>query len=136
MSFGFARRLCLVDWCVDSRFAPLQLPSARRKATAVKVTIDSSESLSDALRVVGAMYDVTLSVTDKAVSAPATATRRSPARAARKTRTSTTKKSTTAAPAAGNVQIRSWAVANGMTVSDRGRLPGRVVAAYREAHHS
>jgi hypothetical protein len=103
----------------------------------VKVTIDSSESLSDALRVVGAMYDVTLSVTDGAVPSPTTSSGRGPARAARKARTSATKKSTAAVPAAvGNVHIRSWAVANGMTVSQRGRLPGRVVAAYREAHHS
>jgi len=104
----------------------------------VKVTIDSSESLSDALRVVGALYDVQLSVTDKATSSSAKPTRRTPARRAPKARASTARKSTavTSAPAAGNPEIRSWALANGLTVSDRGRLPGRVVAAYRDAHHS
>jgi len=104
----------------------------------VKVTIDSSESLSDALRVVGALYDVTLSVTDKATPSSARATRRAPARRAPKPRTSTARKTTAVKPrpAAGTTEIRSWALANGMTVSDRGRLPGRVVAAYRDAHHS
>jgi ERCC4 domain/Lsr2 len=39
------------------------------------------------------------------------------------------------APApASNVQIRAWAVSQGYGVSDRGRLPAAVVAAYRSAH--
>ena len=31
-----------------------------------------------------------------------------------------------------NAEIRTWAIANGHTVADRGRLPGAVVRAYEE----
>jgi hypothetical protein len=106
----------------------------------VKVTIDSSESLSDVLRVLGAVYDVTLTVSEKE---PATATvtppaESSPAPAPEKVRARRARKKLAAAPAASasNEEIRAWALENGVTVSNRGRLPGRVVAAYQDAHRS
>lgn len=102
----------------------------------MKVTIDSIDSLSDALRVLGALYDVTLTVSeDEAASEPLTAT--SPV-STRKVRPRKPSKRHAVEPAVGasNVEMRSWALENGMTVSNRGRLPGRVVEAYRDAHQS
>jgi hypothetical protein len=101
----------------------------------VKVTIDSNESLSDALRVLGAMYDVTVTVAEDETAAstpvdsnPAPASRRVRGRKPKKGLAGKAKASVT------NLEIRSWALENGMTVSNRGRLPAQVVAAYRDAH--
>lgn len=104
----------------------------------MKVTIESNESLSDALRVLGAMYDVTLVVSEEGTAAVAPATASSPTSAAEKVRVRKGRKKQAAVPAANvsNVEMRSWALKNGMTVSNRGRLPARVVAAYRDAHQS
>src|SRR5690606_33449713 len=38
------------------------------------------------------------------------------------------------APPPGTAEIRAWAIGAGLSVSDRGRLPARVIEAYREAH--
>jgi len=103
----------------------------------VKVTIDSNELLSDALRVLGAMYDVTVVVAEQGKSSPT-----SPAKGGSTTPASPkvgvrrARKKLAAQPATSvdNVEVRSWALENGITVNNRGRLPARVVAAYRDAH--
>ena len=97
----------------------------------MKVTIDSSDSLLDAVRVLGALYDVTLTASE-----PTNGT--SPASALVKVRSRKPRSRHGVGPAVGasDVEVGSWALENGMTVSDRGRLPGRVVAAYRDAHAS
>jgi hypothetical protein len=121
----------------------------------MKVTIDSSESLESAIRVLGAMYDVTLTVAGEASSpapksgptgkagasrsaqrggaakaaAAAVPTKRSP-RASKTTAKRTTTKSVSAS------ELRSWARANGYDVRNYGRVPAAVAAAYREAHKS
>ena len=129
-----------------------------RKATAMKLTLDSSEPLEDAMRVVGALYGVTLVLSSdgQAPSKPAsrnatkptnsrrtgTASKRSSApRAVRAVAPATDAKATqskqrtaqrsTGAP--GNAELRSWARQNGFTVKDRGRVPASVVTAYRNA---
>jgi len=38
--------------------------------------------------------------------------------------------------ASSNAEVRSWARRNGLTVSDRGRLPASVVTAYRNAQNA
>ncbi len=117
----------------------------------MKITIDSAEPLADALRVIGALYNVTLgeisegarpgSSEDSAnITTPSSKANGKPSRrvtaskpgrraAARKPRQSATK--TTAASTS---DIREWALANGHTVSSRGTLPAAIKAAYAEAH--
>jgi len=116
----------------------------------MKVTIDSSESLESAIRVLGAMYDVTLTVAaETATPAPksrptgkarssraskrsgATKTTTAPAATKRSPRASkTTAKSVSAS------ELRSWARANGYEVGNYGRVPATVATAYRAAHQS
>lgn len=57
--------------------------------------------------------------------------RRSPARPARSARSARTKRSSGAEDLAA---IREWAQANGYKVSNRGRIAGQIVEAYRAAH--
>lgn len=126
--------------------APLRL----NRVPIMKVTIDSSEPLENAIRVLGAMYDVTLSVasqpsgpaptsrsTGKADSSPASnraaASKTAPARAStRRTR----RASKTPATVVSASDLRSWARANGYDVRSYGRVPVAVAKAYREAHQS
>jgi hypothetical protein len=111
---------------------------------AVKVTIDSSEPLADALRVVGALYNVNLARVDEPPaivgSKASTAPRRSNAKGnasgpktAKKTapRSAAGQRKTTAALSS---EIRQWASANGHAVSSRGTLPASIKAAYAAAH--
>jgi hypothetical protein len=128
-----------------------------RKATAVKLTLDSSEPLEDAVRVLGALYGVTLVVSSdqhdpsepdtngarKPSNAKKTA-KRKPA-AARKARPAASTNARSSSSKRGrsqrsagsgspsNAEVRSWARQHGFTVSDRGRLPASVLAAYRNA---
>jgi hypothetical protein len=117
----------------------------------MKVTIDSAESLADALRVVGALYNVTLAEIDEGTQAgssedsantsgPSAKANGKPSRrvtaskpgrraAARKPRQSATK-----ATSVSTSDIREWALAHGHTVSSRGTLPAAIKAAYAEAH--
>ena len=127
------------------------------KGTDVKLTVDSSEPLEDAMRVLGALYGVTLVVaSDRSDVAGAEQDARKPAdkraapggrrpTAARRTRPAARAsdavarkpKQGTAARLAGSpssAEVRSWARDNGMTVSDRGRVPASVMTAYRNAH--
>jgi hypothetical protein len=119
----------------------------------MKVTIDSAEPLADALRVVGALYNVTLadigegtqpgsSAKSASTSGPAAGANGKPSRrvsaskpggraAARKPSRSATK-----ATSVSTSDIRAWALASGHKVSDRGTLPAAVKSAYAEAHPS
>jgi Lsr2 len=125
-----------------------------RKATALKITLDSSEPLEDAIRVVGALYGVTLVVFSdeqdgtkpakeaaKPVRKTAMARKRATAVKSTRTRRPTKTDGRRAKDAAArrsagspsNAEVRSWARQNGLTVSDRGRVPAAVLAAYRRA---
>jgi len=131
---------------------------ACRKATVLKLTIDSSEPLEDAMRVLGALYGVTLVVSsdDRAASKPATKSRSGSAKNEGRARRKSpgTRKTRPAAPTVGgvvaqskqetarrsagsprNAEVRAWARQNGLTVSDRGRVAAPVMTAYREAHN-
>lgn len=120
----------------------------------MQLTIDSSESLEDAMRVLGALYGVRLVLAtgnevtpQRAVVARATPAADRPERAtrARTTRTARRKSGKTA-PArrrraskqavvpTSTADIRTWARQNGLTVSDRGRISSSVLSAYRDAH--
>lgn len=115
-----------------------------RKATTVKITLDSHEPLEEALRVVGAMYNVDLVVSLDQQGGAGTVTKTPAGKAATKTvstrkelaepkvaRSSATGSATRAkdtkrkpAPrrngSPDNAEVRSWAKQNGMTVKDRG----------------
>ena len=112
----------------------------------VKISIDSNEPLEDVLRVVGAAYDVTLSVAPAEITEGKTArSERSrgrsprPGQARRATRNSSNgsngrSRSAKDRAKVSNAELRSWARENGQTVNDRGRVPAAVIAAYRQAH--
>ena len=101
--------------------------------------MDSKEPLADALRIIGALYDVTLQVADpdpeKAQEVPAK-TRSATSKTAKKA--SVAKKGTGPQSARGangaaratNADLRSWARAHGLPVNDRGRVPAAITAAY------
>ena len=113
----------------------------------MKVTIDSTEPLADAIRVIGALYNVNLAQvaadagpmiirpaqdqTPRAASS--TSSRRSRAKTAKASSPSRTGRRRRA-PAAGSSDVRAWAAANGHAVSNRGTLPAAIKAAYAEAH--
>lgn len=115
----------------------------------LKLTVDSTESLDDALRVVGALYGVTLVVSEEGRNTSNPTPRRttkpkktsvgtSPRSRAAVADTgsgrSRTRKAAASAEAPSNVEVRSWARKTGLSVSDRGRVPASVMAAYRSAH--
>jgi hypothetical protein len=124
-----------------------QLAISGKAASTVKVTIDSTEPLTDTLRVVGALYNVTLEVAadsrsvtsstgnaGKASSTAATKSRTGSARTPRKRTTgkrAPSRKSNTR-PASTST-VRAWARENGYAIADRGRVPADVVAAYRQS---
>jgi hypothetical protein len=120
----------------------------------VKLTVDSSEPLEDAMRVLGALYGVTLVVAnpdgDAGASTDSYANRSSnseakskagPAKRKRaasgRSRATRARQSSAGQPAGSqspsNAEIRAWARQNGFTVSDRGRLPASVLTAFRQA---
>lgn len=96
----------------------------------MKVTLDSTESLQDALRLVGALYDVRLVVagdgsdgrSDGEQPARASAPRPAGRRGRRRATTATT------------AELRSWARANGIDVNERGPVPAAVRDAYAAAN--
>lgn len=101
----------------------------------MQLTIDSSEPLDDALRVVGSLYGVTLTVADAVADKASAPVRRSGGRRPRDGgRSGKGRRSQR-----GDVDartVREWATANGFTVNARGSLPASVRAAYVEAHGS
>lgn len=115
----------------------------------MKLTVDSSEPLEDAMRVLGALYGVTLVISSEAPDGKAPAqprTRRRTRAAPTKSRTGApagagvagqSRKGTAArsAGSASNAEVRAWARRTGLTVRDRGRVPASVLNAYRDAHN-
>ena len=112
----------------------------------MKVTIDSSEPLDDALRVLGAVYNVQLAVTGPVLATTdtalpratkaAAATKQPVAGASRTTRGRHTKNTATpSSKAPSSKELRAWAQANGHRVSGRGRVPSTLMDAYRSAHN-
>ncbi len=118
----------------------------------MKVTIDSTEPLQDALRVIGALYDVTLTQPEPASNGATTTTRTtrtrkpaatagrgsatqlSPQSAAPRGAGRRSRRAAATAAAPKTSEIRAWAQANGHQISDRGPLPAAVVAEYRQLH--
>ena len=117
----------------------------------MKVIIDSAEPLADALRVVGALYNVTLAEVGEgtqsgiprvsaSTSGPAATANGKPSRratASKAGRRAAARKPSRSAKKATSVStsdIRAWALASGHKVSDRGTLPAAVKSAYAEAH--
>ncbi|RZS82988.1 Lsr2 protein [Motilibacter rhizosphaerae] len=122
----------------------------------MQLTIDPNDDINDVLRVVAALFDVTLEVVDSAGAAdagaaepaeepaPAEEAPEQPAPRGRRRAASGTGSGTgrgrraareAAAPARGidSSAVRSWARENGYQVSDRGRISGEVIAAYQAA---
>ena len=113
----------------------------------MRLTLDSSEPLQDAIRVLGALYGVTLvvanhgSVPNEPTQQPTSRPKRSATQprngagvahaVAKRSRRGTAASS---AAAASNAEVRAWARQAGVTVSDRGRVPESVMSAYRSAH--
>jgi hypothetical protein len=124
---------------------------AIRKGISLKVTIDSKEPLAEVLRVIGAVYRVNLVVadnrTDESAATPQRTTtprKRTPAGKHPRTGAGRTNAGKARSPRAtagrsadtpSNTEVRSWARANGYTVSDRGRVPASVMTAFRNAQH-
>jgi hypothetical protein len=116
----------------------------------VKVTIDSSEPLDDALRVLGALYDVTLVVSPSVADPVGEAKNEIPTRPVRAGARSVRRGTATERPLRTSkgrggrarrhvapvrtAELRTWARDNGYAVSDRGRVAASVVQAYDEAH--
>lgn len=109
----------------------------------MKISIDSSDSLDDALRLVGALYGVTLQAGGAAESANGdgavrgrssrSQNGRATSRAGR-ARRSTGGRRTSRRRGPTATDVRQWARDNGMAVNDRGRIPTAVQAAFREAN--
>jgi len=105
----------------------------------MQLTIDSKERMEQVLRVVGSFYGVELAVLTEAAQ-PASPI----ARSSRRQSQSPAGRRRAAAPAARGGRgragrsatpdvkaVRAWARTNGYQVSDRGRIPNTVVAAYQ-----
>jgi hypothetical protein len=115
----------------------------------LKLTVDSTEPIEDALRVVGALYGVTIAVSEDGQYARKASQRRTskPRKGSvgtnRRTRSgepdkasgrARKPKSSGSAARPTNADVRSWARQTGLSVSERGRVPASVLAAYRDAH--
>ena len=109
------------------------------ESKALKVTIESSEPLEHVLRVIGALYDVTLTAAAIGTGSKDTPTKsvRSASRGGRPRRrvsaASSPAKPVGRAKAVSTAAVRSWAVENGYAVSGRGPIAASVAAAYRQA---
>lgn len=105
----------------------------------MKISIDSSEPLDDVLRVVGALYDVTLTATPVGTPADGSSTTTARGRRGGRSRAAAApsrdgrRRSRTRVAKVSNAELRTWARDNGHTVSDRGRIPASVTEAYRDA---
>lgn len=109
----------------------------------MKISIDSHEPLRDVLRVVGAAYDVTLTVVPEEATKDETAKSQRPrggsprpsqGKGSSRNTSNGRGKSAKDRDKVSNAELRSWARDNGHTVSDRGRVPAAVAAAYQQAH--
>ena len=128
----------------------------------MKLTIDSTEALEDTLRVVGAVYNVTLEVRDnpatdttptdvtgdptttttnpKSPETTATTATRSRSRSRtsqqRKPRSRRARSATNGRARVDSATVRAWARSNGYEIADRGRVSATVLSAYQEANNS
>jgi hypothetical protein len=101
----------------------------------LKLTLDSSEPLEDAMRVIGALYGVTLGVAPNDADDRSSVDQQKEAPETTKKPVGRARAAKRAGPAlSNNAEVRSWARQTGLTISDRGRIPTSVVAAYRDAH--
>ena len=100
----------------------------------VQLTIDTSQPLEDVLRVLGAMYNVAITVEPApesvAAAAPARASTRRTATRRRPGRTPIRSHGKASRSGATSAEIRAWAVANGFDVGSKGRIPRAVVDAF------
>lgn len=104
----------------------------------MQLVLDSTEKLDNALRAVGGLYGVEVTVvggaatpsTRRRAAAPANKAARG-GRGARGARRPGRPGRPSRRPDASD--IRTWARANGHAVSDRGRIPDSVVTAYERA---
>ena len=108
----------------------------------MRISIDSTDSLDDVIRVVEAAYNVTLTVSTtkegSATAPPAMSPKGGAGSRAATAKGAQAKSNRRGRPAqhvakVSNEVLRSWARENGHTVSDRGRIPKAVVAAHRDA---
>jgi hypothetical protein len=126
------------------------LSTLLKGSTRLKLTIDADDALEGTLRVVGAVYGVTLEVSpsggDKTrigqincnrTSTSGRPTRASGARALRRpgkrARSGLARATKGASGQLSTAAVRSGARENGHAVADRGRVPAGVVSAYRNA---
>lgn len=109
----------------------------------MKVTIDSTEPLGDALRVIGALYKVSLTIADDAgavipqaadANALSSSRRTSSARSRRRGQNTRAGRENRKVESVSVAEIRRWALENGHRVSVRGTLPASIKAAYADAH--
>jgi hypothetical protein len=129
---------------------PFRRGSNTSRGETLKVTIHSTEPLDDALRVIGALYNVTLNAVDETTPSQEPGVARGSQRSAlsngnsSRRSTSTTsrrgshnrkpKREGRSAPSVSTSEIRSWAQANRHAVSSHGTLPASIKAAYAVAH--
>lgn len=101
------------------------------KGTSLKVTLYSSDPLEDALRVVGALYGVSLHAAAADGMSPVVPAARTRSRGrAAAAATAPRKRAARAAVSTPTADLRRWAKAAGYQVNDRGPLPADVVAAH------
>lgn len=111
----------------------------------MRLTIDSNDNLDQVLQAVGAMFGASVTASGGEASASSSAAAPARRRGAKKAATTPRgrggrARATTAArgsrsrPDSGDV--RAWARSNGFDVSDRGRIPSRVIEAYQQANRS
>jgi hypothetical protein len=139
---------------------PVSQTHSLKGSTRLKLTIDSTDALEDTLRVVGAMYNVSLEVsangaarsgsdraTGNGTSASGRSTRGTRGGARRRPGNRTTSKrepskrerngqahaSSGSDGGVSTAAVRTWARENGYTVADRGRVPTDLITAYRNA---
>jgi hypothetical protein len=93
----------------------------------LKVTLDSAESLQDALRVVGALYDVRLVVADGDDEPARGSGQASAAKGGGR-------RSRKPAPSISTSELRAWARSTGLDVNERGPVPASVREAYNAAN--
>jgi hypothetical protein len=99
----------------------------------MQVTIDSNEPLERVLRVVGALYDVELSVGAGAHAAASRSAAAPTAKRATKSSNGRPRRPRGRRNAVDTAVVRQWAREHGHEVSDRGRIPNAVIEAYQES---
>jgi hypothetical protein len=106
----------------------------------MQITVNSSDSLQDVLRVVGSLYGVELTVApnegqpaEPAAQNGTGTRRRAAARGAGEPRGRRSRRASGEAEKTDLAAVRAWAREHGHQVSDRGRVPNAVLEAYKES---